>query len=79
MPIPGLNDRLREIASIVEGVILKKEAALVALRREVERLKKELAVARDQQLAVRSPKCEGCAYRVIALKSLEAEEKHNEG
>lgn len=73
-----LGDKFRELQSICEGEIQKRETILITLRHEVERLRKELVEAKDQQLAVRHPKCEHCAYRIIALKSLkslESEEK----
>ena len=73
-----LGDKFRELQSICEGEILKKEATIVALRRELEKVRGEMATIKDPRLAVRSPKCQGCAYRVIALKTLEAEKEKAE-
>ena len=73
-----LGDKFRELQSICEGEILKKEATIVALRRELARVKEELAVIKDPRLAARSPKCENCAYRVVALKILEEEKEKAE-
>jgi len=70
-----LRDKARELVGIAEGEFLKKEATIVALKRELARVKGELAAKKDPRLAVLSPKCEGCAYKVIALKALEEEEK----
>ena len=73
-----LGDKFRELQSICEGEILKKEAMIVVLRCELEKVKGELAAVKAPRLAVRSPKCEGCAYRVIALKVLEEEKEKGE-
>ena len=71
---PSFEDRLREIGSIHRAEIIKKEGLVVGLRQAIERLKKELAEAKRQQLTTRPPKCETCAYRVVATRVLEAEE-----
>ena len=68
-----LRDKGRELISIAEGEIEKREITIVALRHEVGRLRKELAEAK--QLATISPKCEHCAYRAVGMRILEAEEK----
>lgn len=70
-----LRDKGRELISIAEGEIEKREITIVALRHEIERLKKELSEAKRQQLTTRPPKCETCAYRVVATRVLEAEEE----
>jgi len=74
-----LRDKGRELISIAEGEIEKREITIVALRHEVERLKKELSEARNQRLNIRSDKCEHCAYRIVATKVLESEEKAKRG
>ena len=66
-----LRDKARELVGIAEGEFLKKEATIVALKRELDRVKGELAAIKDPRLAARSSKCEGCTYRVIALKVLD--------
>jgi len=68
-----LRDRARELASFAEGEIEKREVIVVALRRKIRRLREELAEAKNQNLNIRPPQCEHCAYRVIAIKVLEAE------
>ena len=70
-----LKDKARELVAIAEGEISRREGTIVALRREVRQLKEELAEAKDQNLNIRPPRCEHCAYRVIAVKVLEAEKK----
>ncbi|MBA7664118.1 hypothetical protein ES703_72169 [subsurface metagenome] len=69
-----LRDKARELVSIAEGEILKKETALVALRRELSRVKKAME-AKTQQRAIRSEKCKGCIYKIAAMKALDEEEK----
>ena len=69
-----LRDLAREIVSVSEGELLQREQKILALRREVERLKKELAETKRQQLTTRPLKCETCAYRVVGMRVLEAEE-----
>lgn len=69
-----LRDRARELASFAEGEIEKREVIVVALRREVRRLREELAKAKNQNLNIRPPQCEHCTYRVIAMKVLAAKE-----
>ena len=71
----NLRDKARELVSIAEGELLKKEGTILALRRELARVTKDLAAVNAQQRAARSPKCEGCTYKVIALKALEKEEE----
>ena len=75
MPIPGLNDRLREIASIAEGAVLERERTILRLRQELAKVKGELAALKGQQRAVRSEKCQGCIYKLAALKSLNEKEQ----
>ena len=75
MPIPGLNDKLREIASIVEGELLRREATIVSLRQELAKVRGELAAANAQQRAVRSEKCWGCIYKIASLQALEEKEQ----
>jgi len=70
-----LRDKARELAAVAEGEIERREATILALRREIRQLKEELAEAKDQNLNIRPPNCDHCAYRVIAMKVLEAEEK----
>ena len=74
----ALRDKARELVGLAEAELMKKEAALVALRRELAKVRGELAAIKDPRLAVRSPRCEGCVYRIIALESLEKEEKVQE-
>ncbi|GAH90422.1 unnamed protein product [marine sediment metagenome] len=71
--MPTLMDKARELVSVAEGEILKKEATILALRRELVKVRGELAASRQQQHAVRSVKCQGCTYKVIALKALDEE------
>lgn len=68
-----LRDLAREIVSVSEGELLQREQKILALRQEVERLKKELAEVKRQP-TTRPPKCEACAYRVVGMRVLEAEE-----
>ena len=68
-----LRDRARELASFAEGEIEKREVIVVALRREIRRLREELAKAKNQNLNIRPGNCEHCTYRVVAIKVLEAE------
>ena len=74
----ALRDKARELVGLAEGQLLEKEAIILALRRELVKVRAELAASRAQQHAVRSVKCQGCAYRVIALEALEKEEKVQE-
>lgn len=69
-----LRDKARELVSVAEGEIQKREITIVALRRELAKTKEEMAAIKDPRLAARSPRCENCAYKVIALKALEKEE-----
>ena len=69
-----LRDKARELVSVAEGEIQKREITIVSLRHVVERLKKELAEAKRLQLTNRPPKCEHCVYRIVASKALKAEE-----
>lgn len=73
-----LMDKARDLVNCAEGQLLEKEAIILALRRELVKVRGELAAIKDPRLAVRSPRCEGCAYRVIALEALEKEEKVQE-
>ncbi|MBA7627167.1 hypothetical protein ES703_34629 [subsurface metagenome] len=70
----SLRDKARELVSIAEGEIQKKEVVIVALRRELARVKGALA-AKAQQRSVRSEKCKGCIYKIAAMKALDEEEK----
>jgi len=70
-----LMDKARELVSLAEAEIEKREITIVGLKREVAGLKDDLLLAKDRRLAVQSSRCSGCAYRVIALKQLEKEEK----
>ncbi len=74
----ALRDKARELVGLAEGAILKREAAIASLRRELEKARVELAATRDQLRAFRSPKCQGCVYKVIALEALEKDEKVQE-
>jgi len=67
-----LRDVARELVGIAEGELFKKEATIVALRREIEGLKKE---RKDRQLVKMPAQCETCAYRAYAIKYLDKEEK----
>lgn len=70
-----LGDKFRELQSICEGEILQREKMILALRRELEKVRQELTVAKSQQRAVRSEKCQGCIYKIAALRSLKEKEK----
>jgi len=74
-----LRDKARELVSVAEGEIQRREVTIMVLKRELVRVKEELAAIRDPRLAARSPKCENCAYKVIALKALEKEETSKKG
>lgn len=69
----SLRDKARELVSVAEGEIQKREITIVALKRELAGVKEEMAAKKDPRLAGRSPRCENCAYRVIALKALDEE------
>ncbi|MBA7532418.1 hypothetical protein ES705_24644 [subsurface metagenome] len=69
----SLRDKARELVSIAEGEILRKEATITALRRENEKAKGELAAVNAQQRAVRSEKCKGCIFKLAALRRLDEE------
>ncbi|GAH54108.1 unnamed protein product [marine sediment metagenome] len=70
-----LRDLAREIVSVSEGEIERREKLILELRRELEKVRQELAVAKSQQRAVRSEKCKGCIYKLTALKVLEKGEE----
>ena len=74
-----LRDKGRELISIAEGEIERREATIVALRHEVERLRKELAEAKDQKMNIMPARCANCAYRIVGMKVLEAKEKVEKG
>ena len=74
-----LRDKARELVSIAEGELQKREITIVALKRELVQVKEAMAAIKDPKLAVRSPRCEGCAYKVLALKALEKEEASKKG
>ncbi|GAI59985.1 unnamed protein product [marine sediment metagenome] len=69
-----LMDKARELVSCAEGQLLEKEGLILALKRELVKVRRELGAFKAQAHAVRSVKCQGCTYKVIALKALEAEE-----
>ncbi len=71
----SLRDKARELVSIAEGELLKKEAIIIALRRENKKAREEVAAAEAQQQAVRSEKCRVCIYKLAALRSLDEENK----
>ncbi|GAI21100.1 unnamed protein product [marine sediment metagenome] len=71
----SLRDKARELVSIAEGELLKKEGTILALRRELAKVRGELAAANAQQRAVRSEKCRGCIYKLASLQALEEKEK----
>ncbi|GAI25895.1 unnamed protein product [marine sediment metagenome] len=73
-----LMDKARELVSIVEGQLQQKEGLILALKRELTKVRAELAAFKAQEHAVRSVKCQGCVYRVIALEALEKDEKAQE-
>ena len=73
-----LMDKARDLVSSAEGQLLEKEAIILALKRELVKVRGELAASRAQQHAVRSVKCQGCVYKVIALDALEKDEKVQE-
>lgn len=70
-----LGDKFRELQSIAEGEILQREKLILELRKELEKVREELAAANAQQRAVRSEKCKGCIYKIAALRSLKEKEK----
>ena len=70
-----LRDLAREIVSVSEGEIERREVVILNLRREVERLTKELARAKKQKMDIMPARCENCAYRIVGMKVLEDEEK----
>ena len=74
----SLRDKARELVSIAEGELLKKEAVILALRRELEETRVKL-FAKEARLGGRPPACEGCIYRVLALKGLEETEAGDPG
>ena len=71
----ALRDKARELVGLAEGQLLEKEGLILALKRELTKVRGELAAMKDPRLAARSPKCENCAYKVIALEALEKDEK----
>ena len=73
-----LRDAARQLIGIAENEILRREKRILELRKELEKVKEELAAANAQQRAVRSEKCKGCIYKIAALRSLDEKEKHNE-
>lgn len=75
IPMQNLRDKARELIAIAEGEILRREKLILELRKELKKVKEELAAAKSQQLAVRSEKCRGCVYRVVAIKILEKGEE----
>lgn len=71
---PTIRDKARELVSVAEGEILKREATILALRQEVAQLKRELKEVKDPRLDLPRPAdCEHCTYRVIAIRHLEEE------
>ncbi len=70
-----LRDLARQIVSVSEAEINKREIIIVDLRHEVERLKKELAEARNQKLNIMPARCENCVYRIVGMRILEKEER----
>ena len=75
----SLRDKARELVGLAEGAIQQKEATILALRKELEKAKGEVAAGKDQRRAVRSEKCKGCIYKLTALRSLDEESKGEEG
>lgn len=76
----SLRDKARELVSIAEGEFLKKEAVILALRRELEETRIKLfAKEARSRLGGRPPACEGCIYRVLALKNLKETEAGDPG
>lgn len=75
IPMQRLRDKARELVGLAEAALLEKEATILALRRELARVTKDLAAVNAQQRAAKSPKCEGCTYKIIALKALEEKEQ----
>ena len=69
-----LRDLARAIVSVSEGEIERREIVIVGLRREVERLKKELSEARNQNLNIMPARCAHCVYRTVAMRVLAEEE-----
>lgn len=69
----SLRDKARDLVSVAEGELQKREITIVALKRELVQVKEEMAAKKDPRLAGRSLRCENCAYRVIALKALDEE------
>ncbi|MBA7649245.1 hypothetical protein ES703_57040 [subsurface metagenome] len=66
-----LRDRARELVSIAEGEILKKEVTILALRKELKKAGETAKVQSRYSGGVRSEKCKGCIYKIAALKSLD--------
>ncbi len=73
--MPTLMDKARDLVSCAEGQLQQKEGTILALRQELVKVRGELAAIKAQNHAVRSVKCQGCVYRVIALEALEKDEK----
>ncbi|MBA7530601.1 hypothetical protein ES705_22810 [subsurface metagenome] len=71
----ALRDKARELVGLAEGQLLEKEGLILALKRELTKVRGELAAFKAQDHAVRSVKCQGCVYKVIALEALEKDEK----
>ena len=77
--VTTLRDLARQIVSVHEGELLQREKVILELRKALEKLREEGVAAKAQRRAIRSPKCRGCLYKIIAMRSLEEKEKHNEG
>ncbi|MBA7532112.1 hypothetical protein ES705_24338 [subsurface metagenome] len=69
----ALRDKARELVGLAEGQLLEKEGLILALKRELTKVRGELAASRQQQHAVRSVKCQGCIYKLAAMKALDEE------
>ncbi len=69
----SLRDKARELVGIAEGELQKKEATILALRKELEKTREEGAAVKAQQRAARSEKCTGCIYKLAALRGLDKE------
>lgn len=69
-----LRDKARDLVSVAEAEIEKREITIVGLKRELASVKEALALAKDRRLLVRSEKCGGCVYKIVALQALAKEE-----
>ncbi len=67
-----LKDKARELVSIAEGEIQRKEVQLLVLRKENEELRGKLRLALKVQNVPRD--CQNCTHRRLSLRFLEQED-----